>query len=51
MNVVERTMTSSWTDFVRMNPSIFLCSKVEEDPHDYLDGVHKVLSAIGGDFY
>ena len=32
MNVVETTMTSRLRDFVRMNPPIFLGSKVGEDP-------------------
>ena len=41
MNVVETTMTSRLRDFVRMNPPIFLVSKVGEDPQDF------VLSAMG----
>ena len=32
VNVVESTMTSRLKDFVRMNPPIFLGSKVGEDP-------------------
>ena len=32
INVVERTMTSRFRDFVRMNPPIFVGSKVGEDP-------------------
>ena len=47
VNVVERTLTSRLIDFVRMNPPIFLGSKVEEDPQEFLDGVYKVLSAMG----
>ena len=31
-NVVESTMTSRLRDFVRMNPPIFICSKMGEDP-------------------
>ena len=46
--VVERTMKSGVRDSVRMNPSIFLGSKVNEDPQEFLDGVYKVLSAMGG---
>ena len=45
--VVESTMTSRLRDFVRMNPPIFLGSKVNEDPQHFLDGVYKVLSAMG----
>ena len=40
-------MTSRLRDFVRMNPPIFLGSKVGEDSQEFLDGVYKVLSAIG----
>ena len=46
-NLVERTMTSRLRDFVRMNPLIFLGFKVGEDPQEFLDGVYKVLSAMG----
>ena len=45
--VVESTMTSRLRDFVRMNPPIFLGSKVNEYPQEFLDGVYKVLSAMG----
>ena len=47
VNVVESTMTSGLRDFVRMNPPIFLGSKVGEDSQEFLDGVYKVLSAMG----
>ena len=47
MNVVETTMTSRLRDFVRMNPPIFLVSKVGVDPQELHDGVYKVLSAMG----
>ena len=30
-----------------MNPPIFLVSKVNEDPQEFLDGVYKVLSSMG----
>ena len=40
-------MTSILRDFMRMNPPIFLGSKVGEDPQEFLDGVYKVLSAMG----
>ena len=47
VNVVESTMTSILRDFVRMNPPIFLVSKVGKDPQEFLNGVYKVLSAMG----
>ena len=46
VNVVESTMTNRLRYFVRMNPPIFLGSKVGEDPQEFLDGVYKVLSAM-----
>ena len=42
--VVERIMTSRWRDFVRTNPPIFLGSKVNEDPQEFLDGICRVWS-------
>ena len=47
MNVVQRTMTSSLRDFVRMNPPIFHGSKVGEDPQEFLHSVYMVLSVMG----
>ncbi|TMX02564.1 hypothetical protein EJD97_021070, partial [Solanum chilense] len=46
--VLERIMRSRLRDFVRINPPIFLDSKVREDPQGFLDGVYKVLSTMGG---
>ena len=46
VNVMKSTMTSRFKDFVKLNPPIFLISKVREDIKDFLDGVYKVLSAI-----
>ena len=46
VNVVDRTRTSRLRDFVRMNPPKFLCSKVRDNPQDFLDGVYKVLSTM-----
>ena len=40
-------MASRLRDFVIMNPSIFLGSKVEEDPKVFLDCVYKVLGVVG----
>ncbi|KAK4731588.1 hypothetical protein R3W88_024576 [Solanum pinnatisectum] len=40
-------MDSRLREFVRMNPPMFLGSKVEEDPQDFLDEVYKVVNAMG----
>ena len=47
VNVVESTMTSRLRDFVKMNPLTFFGSKAGEDLQEFLDGVYKVLSAMG----
>ena len=47
VNFVDSTMMYRLRYFVRMNPPIFLGSKVGEDPQEFLDGVYKVLSAMG----
>ena len=47
VNVGDSTMTSILRDFVRMNPPFVLCSKVGEDPQQFLDVVYKVLSDMG----
>ena len=44
VNALESTMTFRLRDFVRMNPSIFLGSKMGEYPQEFFDGVYKVLS-------
>ena len=46
VNVVESTMTSRLKDFVRINPPIFLCSKVGEDPQEIIDEVYKIVHPI-----
>ena len=46
-NVVERTMTSRLGVFLRMNPPIFLGSKVREDLQEFFDSDYMVLRAIG----
>ena len=48
VNVVPSTMTSRLRDFVRMNPPIFLGSKVGYDPQEFLDRVYMVLSVLWG---
>ena len=44
---MKSTMTSRLRDFVRINPPIFIVSKVNEDSQEFLDGVYKVLGAMG----
>ena len=34
-------------DLTRINPPTFYGSKVEDDPHDLIDVVYKILYAIG----
>ena len=46
MNVLESTMDSILRDFVRMNPSIFLGSRVGQDPQEFLDGIYKIVDVI-----
>lgn len=43
LNMIPRVVLR---DFVRMNPPIFLGSKVNEDPQEFLDEVYKVLSSM-----
>ena len=50
VNVVGITLTSRLRDFVRMNPSIFLGSKVGEEPLESLDEVYKIVHAMGVTF-
>ena len=46
-NALESTMALRLWNFMRMHPPIFLGSKVGENPQEFLDGVYKVLSAMG----
>ena len=46
VNVAKDTMTYRLRDFVRMNPPIFIGSKVGEDPQEFLHDVYKVLSVV-----
>ncbi|XP_004244846.1 uncharacterized protein [Solanum lycopersicum] len=46
-NPPEHSMTDRPRDFTRMYPHIFTGSKNSEDPHDFLDEVHKILVAMG----
>ena len=47
VNVVEITITSRLRYFVRINPPMFLGSKVEEDPQECIDCLYKVLNKMG----
>uniref|UniRef100_M1DPA3 Gag-pol polyprotein n=1 Tax=Solanum tuberosum TaxID=4113 RepID=M1DPA3_SOLTU len=40
------TMASRLRDFTRMNPPIFLGSKVNEDPQECLEEVYKIVDAM-----
>ncbi|WMV46601.1 hypothetical protein MTR67_039986, partial [Solanum verrucosum] len=33
-------------DFTRINPTEFYCSKVEEDPQEFIDEVYKILAIM-----
>ena len=43
------TMASCLRGFSRINPPMFIGSKVDEDQQDFLDGVYKILSCYGGE--
>ena len=49
-NSFESTMTSRLRDVVMMSPSIFLGSKVAEDPQAFSDEVYKIVHAMGVTF-
>ena len=40
------TMASHLREFTRMNPPTFYGSKVEEDPHEFIDEIYKILYAM-----
>ena len=44
---MERTMTFRLRDFVRMNPPIFIGSKVGEDAQEFIDQVYKIVHVMG----
>ena len=46
VNSFESPMTSRMRDIVRMNPLIFLGSKVGEDSQEFIHSLYKVLSAM-----
>ena len=47
VNPMLSTMTFWFRDFVRMNPSVFIGSKVGETPQEFLDEVYTVVSSMG----
>ena len=50
MNALKSTMTSRLRNLMRMNLPTFLLSKEGEDLQEFLDGVYKLLSAMGVNF-
>ncbi|WMV23165.1 hypothetical protein MTR67_016550, partial [Solanum verrucosum] len=47
VNAYESTVASRLRDFVRMNPPIFLGSRIGEDPQGFLDEIYKIVDAMG----
>ncbi|XP_049391523.1 uncharacterized protein LOC125855918 [Solanum stenotomum] len=47
VNSLKNTMATRLRDFVRMNPLVFLSSKVGEDPQEFLDKLYKIVNAMG----
>ncbi|XP_015054877.1 uncharacterized protein LOC107001280 [Solanum pennellii] len=47
VDALGSTMTSRLGYFLRMNPPLFLGSKVGKNPQEFLHGVYKVLSSMG----
>ncbi|XP_049385638.1 uncharacterized protein LOC125849627 [Solanum stenotomum] len=47
VNANESTADSRLRNFVRMNPPIFLGSRIGEDPQGFLDEIYKIVDAMG----
>ena len=43
---VKSNMLSRLRDFVRMNPPIFLCYKVGNDPEEFIDEVYNIVHSM-----
>ena len=46
VNIMESTITSTWRNFLRMNPPFCFGSKVGQDPHAFLVEVYKIVHAM-----
>ena len=46
-NPLARSMADTLRDFTGMNPPIFIGAKTSEDPHEFINKVHKILVAVG----
>ena len=46
-NPLARTMVSRLRDFCMMNPLVYFGSKINEDPLENVDDIHKILYTMG----